>query len=497
MKHFFAPLLLVALLSPACSILKKKEVAPDKPAVHTVARSAEGDKFQKYIVQYKNIAVLEMQRTGIPASIMLGQGILEGNAGESELATNANNHFGIKCSNSWAGPTYKKIDDEKDEKGKPIESCFRKYARAEDSYYDLGEFLRDPKKYYRYGFLFALDRTDYKGWARGLESAGYASSTTYAEQLIDVIERYKLYEFDTPAGANEPNFPPDPDRQRTSTTGAEIPVPTAQNRIGRINDTKVVLTREGETIADVAKAYRLSASKVADYNDRGYTPIQKLSANTRIFIQGKKDKWRGRASEHHVKDKETMFEISQMYGLKLDKLLERNGLRPGQEPATGERIRLKGKGKPSVAVKLRQDATDPTPNQPDNTWPVAPTTDKMNPDEGGLLPEITGGEQSTTTAPQKPPVAPNSVTPPPATNPPISVTGGNNYPPTDPVPNQTGGWQSNPTTSPTVADGYHLVMKGDTLFSISRKYNITVARLKYLNNMNDDNIKIGQTLRVR
>ncbi len=497
MRRFLLLLFLSTLLAPSCSLFKKSKSAA--PAASAMMGRSGGDRNQNYVEQFKASAILEMQRGGVPASITLAQGILESGAGTSELALNANNHFGIKCGTNWRGKTYKKKDDDKDENGNLIESCFRKYDKVVESYLDHAEFLRDPKKEYRYGFLFKLDRTDYKGWAEGLEAAGYSTSNTYSEKLVDIIERYKLYEYDLPYNENPDALPEPENPQAGNESGADIPLPNTQNRIGRINDTKVILCREGETVADIAKAYRLNVNKVADYNDRGYTPGQKLSAKTRVFIQPKKDKWSGRANEHYVKDNQTMFEISQLYGIKLDKLRQRNGLRPGQEPADGERVRLKGKRKAGDNIKLRDGLPTDAPgaSTPDELWPTAPTPESMTPDDEGYLPEIGGGEQSNKPEPQKPPATTEPTpTVPSGVKPPV-VTG-TTYPP-DPTPNQSGsgGWQPNQTKPPVVADGYHLVVKGDTLFSISRKYNLTVARLKYLNNMKDDTIKIGQTLRVR
>ncbi len=320
-----------------------------------------------YIKTYKDAAVMEMNQGGIPASIILAQGLIESAAGQSELAQNANNHFGIKCAGNWTGRTFYKQDDDRDADGKPIKSCFRVYSNVAEGFHDHGEFLRDPKKYNRYGFLFNLDKTDYKSWARGLQSAGYATSPTYATQLIDIIERYKIYEYDRPnatagvlpmPGTNPANptgnnpgngNPATPDPSNPN----NVPVIPPAQRIGRVNDVKVVLTRPGETLDDIAKLYRLNTLKVADYNDRGYTPGIKLKENTRIYIQAKRDKWRGRATEHFVRDNQTMFDIAQLYGIQLEKLLTRNGMRNGQEPASGEKIMLKGARRKGDTVTLR------------------------------------------------------------------------------------------------------------------------------------------------
>jgi len=145
-----------------------------------------------YIEQYKDIAIREMHRSGIPASITLAQGILESNWGNGSLALNANNHFGIKCKSHWTGPSfYHKDDDYK--RGKLIKSCFRSYDSAEDSYVDHSNFLQDNPRYAR---LFTYDRTDYRRWAHGLKKCGYATDKKYAYKLISFIKKYKLYEYD-------------------------------------------------------------------------------------------------------------------------------------------------------------------------------------------------------------------------------------------------------------------------------------------------------------
>ena len=491
MKRIFPLLLLSALLMQACSSVKKSSKTQTSSAPSALSSRSGGDRNQVYADRFGSSAILEMERDGIPASITLAQGILESGAGTSELAQNANNHFGIKCGTGWNGKTYQKKDDDRDANGNLIESCFRKYDKVEDSFHDHGEFLRDPRKEYRYGFLFKLDRNDYRGWAEGLEAAGYSTSNTYSEKLIDIIERYKLYEYDIARGS-VPN-PVDPGAG--GSTGADIPLPNPTNRIGRINDTKVILAREGETLTDVAKAYRLGTSKLVAYNDRGYTPVQQLKAGTRVFIQQKKDKWNGRAKEHYVKEGETMFDIAQLYGIRLSKLLDRNRVTQGQEPAIGERVRLKGKRPQSDELRLRDVNSDPSPNQPGAPAPLPPVNETMEPDDSGYLDPI-GGETPDPNKPAQPDQGSDM-------KPPVVI--GVPYPP-DPTPNQPGQDETtqpqspnvpSPVTPPVVGDGYHLVVKGDTLYSISRKYNTTVERIKQLNNLPDNVVRIGQRLRVK
>ena len=489
MKRFFSFLLFAALLAPSCSLFKKT------PAPAPAAFSARSgvDRNQAYTDQFQTAAVLEMQRLGVPASITLAQGILESGAGTSELAKNANNHFGIKCGNNWSGDTYKKKDDDRDADGNLKESCFRKYTKVEESFMDHGQFLRDPKKEQRYGFLFKLDPTDYKGWAHGLQSSGYSTSNTYASKLIDIIERYKLYEYDIP-GNKKTNTLPEPENPQYGTeTDADIALPTATNRVGRVNNVKVVVAREGETISDIAKTYRLSPEKIAEYNDRGFTPIQKLKSNTRVYIAPKKDKCN--ASEHIVKSNQTMFEISQLYGVKLDRILERNAMSRGQEPAEGVRINLNTKRSAKDPVRLRDESTvdnnpgSGTTDKPNEYWPTAPPSETMTPDENGLLDEISGGEAEKTPPPPTP--APVVTEKPKPTVPVPVVTGSSNYPPVVTSPKPT------PTQPPVAAPGTHIVVKGDTLTNIAKRYNTSVARLMQLNNLKDGNIKIGQTLKVK
>ncbi|MBK9335082.1 MAG: LysM peptidoglycan-binding domain-containing protein [Lewinellaceae bacterium] len=475
--------LLVVWLFAACTGSKSSRSTQPEAAVTTprtgtttptTAYTPTGNVQVDYAQQYREAAVSEMQRTGIPASIKIAQGILESASGRSELASNGNNHFGIKCGSGWTGKTYHKKDDDRDAGGNLIESCFRKYSHPEESFFDHSEFIRDPRKSNRYGFLFNLDPRDYRSWARGLQSAGYATSPTYANQLIDLIERLRLYEFDQPGAVSvQP--------------GAVIPasVPPSE-RIGRVNDVKVVNSREGESLADIARIYRLDGSKVADYNDRAYPPGQRIPAGTRIFIQEKKNSWRGQATHHFVRDRQTMLDIAQQYGIKIDKLLALNGLHSGQEPASNEKIRLRGKRQSNERIRLRNTDNTNDPAPADATSPSS-----MAPDENVIF-DMTS-DTSKTAKPATPP----------ATIPGKPATTGVPYP-SDPVPSTTTappvistGTTTAPPPAPNVPAGYHQVVKGDTLYSLSRKYGIPVTRIKEMNNLPGDNIQIGQVLRVQ
>ncbi|MCW3122512.1 MAG: Mannosyl-glycoprotein endo-beta-N-acetylglucosamidase [Flavipsychrobacter sp.] len=177
-------LLLMTALSSCHShrrALRRQEAQCVEGSKHAIHKNST----EEYIAFYKNTAIRQMRKYGIPASIILAQGILESSNGNSDLARYANNHFGIKCTNEWNGKTYYKDDDKPDE-------CFRKYTDADASFRDHSEFLKRSK----YASLFNLKSTDYKGWAKGLKKCGYATNPKYPELLINLIERYKLQQYD-------------------------------------------------------------------------------------------------------------------------------------------------------------------------------------------------------------------------------------------------------------------------------------------------------------
>ncbi len=520
MRNVLLLLLLVAVIAQSCDSFRpmgsrkpssrpgsksvNKDAGLDKTVIAPAQYSTQ-DRNLDYITKYNRAAVLSMDRIGVPASIVLAQGVLESSAGTSELATSANNHFGIKCSGNWSGKTYKKKDDDRDKDGNLIESCFRSYQTVEESFVDHGQFLRDPRKSTRYGFLFNLDRTDYKGWARGLQSSGYATAPDYADKLINLIERYKLYEYDTP-GSKTPTFPTEGGGQGepAKPVGPNAPGQKAEatGRIGRVNDVKVVASRDGETLEDVARAFRLSTQKVVDYNDRGYPPGVKLKTNTRIFIQCKAEKWHGRSNEHTVREGQTMFDIAQVYGIRLDKLLEMNGLRRGQEPEANEVVNIRGKNKRPIKIK---EESNYTPSKPTD-WPGS----KPKPDNS---PVVEDGELDFEIGPGAPNTKPEK--PQPTTEkPPVTPTKPGQKPPAtssdrpfedDPIPSTKPGskppyedpYEQPDDTEKPAPRGYHRVVKGDTLYKLSREYDITVDRLKQINNLSNSDIKIGQLIKVQ
>jgi LysM repeat protein len=349
----------------------------------TLMAQMPNPKVQQYIAAYKDLAMAEMQRTGIPASIKLAQGILESQAGESPLSKRSNNHFGIKCKTEWTGARTYHDDDARGE-------CFRVYNSVEESYKDHSEFLKTRP---HYSFLFLLDPADYKAWANGLKKAGYATSKTYPQQLIKTIEENNLQQFSelviaknngkqdlaktvepaivnnqppvTQSGPNQVVTIQEEPKQTGKTTVvvedvnddtdalAETvvsgiiakPKNTAQKAkpypdgIFSINGSKVFYANAGTSLLAIADQYDLSMSKLLEYNDLDGVDV--LEKDQLIFIEKK-----ARKSEkdfHIVEGDETWYEISQKEGIALKSLLELNNLKKEVPLAKGEKIHLKPK----------------------------------------------------------------------------------------------------------------------------------------------------------
>lgn len=277
-----------------------------------------------YIDRYKSLAIDEMERSGVPASIKMGQGILESGAGTSTLATKANNHFGIKCGSSWKGKTFFRKDDDRDENGKLIKSCFRKFNNARDCYIAHSEFLRNNK---RYDFLFYLNPRDYKSWSYGLKKAGYATSATYAEKLIGVIEKYELYKLDNMTSV---------DVLAGNTNSLEF------LGVLRNNDVKMVVAKEGQTPGEIAQSTNTSIKSILKYNEKLTSDDQLLGEGERVYIQRKRRSFRDKKTYHYVKEGDNMYKISQLYGIRLKRLYKRNRMEFGSQPAIEERIKIRG-----------------------------------------------------------------------------------------------------------------------------------------------------------
>jgi LysM repeat protein len=287
---------------------------------------------EAYIQKYYPLAISEMERSGIPASITLAQGCWESQNGNSKLATEGNNHFGIKCKREWTG---KKIYHDDD----ALQECFRKYAHAEASYIDHSNFLMTSS---RYSFLFQLDPKDYAGWARGLKQAGYATDPIYPERLIKIIEDFKLYLYDE-YGDN---------RQLATIQQQTSEAPKVKSPVlGKVvssapkiqfrNGLRTYVVGEGESYQSISKALKLKDWEIYTYNDFGKG--RKLRANEIIYLQKKYKKADRKHKQHVAEEGDTMHYIAQRYGLRLKPLLRRNRMKASDEPATGEPVYLRNK----------------------------------------------------------------------------------------------------------------------------------------------------------
>jgi hypothetical protein len=287
-----------------------------------------------YVNTYKTLAMAEMRRSGIPAAIILAQGLHESEAGTSELVKKSNNHFGIKCRDDWKGEVVYHDDDSRQE-------CFRSYATAEDSYRDHSDFLRGSQ---RYAFLFNLEPTDFEGWAYGLKKAGYATNIRYSQILIRLIKDYNLQQY-TLIGMGKMR-PED-----EVVLGAGMPPAVNQPAVVEktypegefmINRTRVVYGRAGVSLLAIANQYEIQLGKLLEFNDLKEEDV--LTRGQLLFLQRKRRM--GAVGTHVVQEGETWYDISQEEGVRLEDILEMNlmtpEMAPGQQPATGERIYLQG-----------------------------------------------------------------------------------------------------------------------------------------------------------
>lgn len=283
----------------------------------------------EYIRKYQVLAIQEMGRSGIPASIKMAQAILESGDGNSELARKSNNHFGIKCKTGWSG---KKVYYDDDERGE----CFRSYKSVQESFIDHTNFLLTSP---RYGFLFKLPPDDYKKWARGLKQAGYATARHYDNTLIKIIEDNKLYNLD-----KKQTFSPLVARNEAGNKGVSGSLtinPYNQREIININNLEAVIASPGDTYEIISQGLDMEAWELYKFNDqpRNYTP----QPNEVIYLESKNRKSNRKTKYHTVDTAETMHYISQRYGLKLKPLYRRNRMKKGEQPQPGEVIYLRNK----------------------------------------------------------------------------------------------------------------------------------------------------------
>ncbi|MBL7926312.1 MAG: glucosaminidase domain-containing protein [Bacteroidia bacterium] len=278
-----------------------------------------------YINAYAPAAIKDMQLTGVPASITLAQGMFESDYGNSPLAQQANNHFGIKCHKEWNGKTYIQDDDEKNE-------CFRLYENVQQSYDDHSNFLKTRP---RYSFLFSLEQGDYIGWAKGLKQAGYATNPDYANRLIKLIEENNLSQYDKPV-LNLQNAPFAHQTDtiiKTSVTVFPLLIP----KISYCDDLPYAIAAKGDTWYKLAKENDITLANIFKYNDAGTSTI--LRQGMLVYLKPKHNC--SHIETHLVASGETLWYISQLYGVKLKKLMRYNRIEDAAFLNVGEVIKLR------------------------------------------------------------------------------------------------------------------------------------------------------------
>jgi len=323
---FFLWLMAILLFATACGTSRKA-------AVTRVSMDR-----QQYIRKYAGLAIEEMNRTGIPASITMAQALLESDDGNSYLAVYGNNHFGVKCHKDWKGKKIHFDDDKRHE-------CFRKYRSVEESYRDHSDFIRNGQ---RYSFLFSLNSKDYKAWAKGLKKAGYATNPHYARMLIKIIEDNKLYELDDrkvlPATKAAKREQPETEQKETKAVAMpemsdEFTIASPSRRVRTNNRINYIIVKPGDTFKSLTRELQLLPWELYKYNelpkDATLTPGQIL------YLQPKRKQAEPGKKVYSVKKGDTMYSISQKFGIRMRSLLEMNGMKQGQEPVPGQVVKLR------------------------------------------------------------------------------------------------------------------------------------------------------------
>ncbi len=336
----------------------------------TIASAQDNPVIVEYISRYKEIAIAEMLRTGVPAAIKLAQGIHETDAGQSDLVRRSNNHFGIKCKDTWKGPSVKHTDDAPNE-------CFRKYEEAVLSYKDHSDFLRGST---RYASLFELDPADYEGWANGLKRAGYATNPKYPKIIIKLINDYNLQDYtmvalgkmtmeetfvNTKRGEGEQGgigtVNIEGDKEKVAEAAPKKPVeevaiveqPAEQTQPEetaqktnypsgefKINETKVVYVKKGTPFISIATQYDIPLARIFEFND-DMPEEETVEFDQLIYLQRKRKT--GNNEFHIVQPGETIYDIAQTEAIRLETLLEYNFLKETMDPAVGEKLYLRTK----------------------------------------------------------------------------------------------------------------------------------------------------------
>ncbi|MGB1206721.1 MAG: glucosaminidase domain-containing protein [Chitinophagales bacterium] len=450
---------------------------------------AAGAKYtiEEYIDTYKGFAMSEMKRTQIPASIILSQAILESRFGNGYLALKGNNHFGIKCRSNWKGTRIYRKDDAPNE-------CFRKYENATDSYIDHSNLLLNSENYQK---LFQYSNNDYENWAAGLKACGYASDLCYTERLLDLIKRYELDGFDY--GGKKCSYVLD----------KEIRVEVIPQII-KYNGLKAMVFTCEVSLKQVVDAYykkenkKITIGKLNQYNDFSFG--RNVPPNTLIFLEQKLNQASCGLETHKVAQNETMKEISQLYGIKLSKLYARNHLIDGHQVASGEVINLRGRraGPPQIRLGNMQpyEVAPPKPKpteKPAKKEPIlanetANQAQKNKEKIDSDIPKVAANqaqkdskkvesdiEKTRQEIARQEAVKKASLKaidiPKPKKN---TFETANSFVP-----------QSKEEKS---VEAIYVITKGDTLYSIARKFDTDVKALRRANKLKDNTIKVGQQL---
>ena len=311
----------------------------------------------QYIEKYRDLAISEMHRTNIPASIKMAQAILESGLGTSTLATQANNHFGIKCNGGWTGDTYYREDDDY-KNGKLIKSCFRKYDNPAESFIAHSDFLVTQP---RYGKLFLLQKDDYAGWAYGLREAGYATDKKYPSKLIEIINKYNLDELDQPSQIFAQANPPKKEKVDSPSKRSNSSKETSRSKDDRsagkrsasadpyytsskMNKAKVVVANGQVSLRQIARDHKVKLDDLKKYNEDLdiRSTSEAINKGEVVFLEKRKKGYFGSNKYHTVKQGETMKSIARKYGLHLEFLYIKNRMPLGAQPLEGEKVHLKG-----------------------------------------------------------------------------------------------------------------------------------------------------------
>ena len=404
-----------------------------------ISRSQDAAIILNYINTYKDIAIAEMERTGVPASIKLAQGIHETTAGTSDLVLKSNNHFGIKCKATWTGKSVSHDDDARGE-------CFRKYNASADSYRDHSDFLKGSA---RYASLFKLDPLDYSGWAYGLKKAGYATNPRYPQVIIKLIQDYQLQDYTLIAlgkgpakdeilakvsvEKNEKEFIPAVVVVKTEeTVGTAMAEPEnitnhPQYPYGefKINETRVIYAKKGAPFLSIAQQYNIPLVRIFEFNDM--TQSETLAKDQLIYLQRKRKT--GNNEFHIVRPGETLFDIAQQEAIRIESLLEYNQLQRNMRPAIGQQLYLRTKA--PARPGLAKDETS------ENQMTLAKNENRKMNTEGYNMQRVTGEE--------------------------------------------------------TIA---YTVKPKETIYSISKKYNVKIDDLVQWNQLSSYDLKTGQLLKI-